>query len=302
MTNINVLGEYDNGNTHVIIYSDGTKVRHIKDDQLNCQFPECVDVNVSYRCDGGCKFCYQNSTKDGQIANLSSDTVIQWLDSITPYTELALNCNDPLMDGFEQFLVQCKKRNIIANITINQKHLLRYFDIIKHWQDNRLIHGVGVSIQNATEKTLSALENIDNVVVHLIVGATSPKTVYNVCNRRLNALFLGYKVLGRGESYQRIYDDLIAYNTKWLYRNIDRLINRFNVVGFDNLAVRQLNVKRFIKDWDSFFMGDDGTHSMYVDLVNHQISVSSTTSKSQRFDFPIDNNIRSMFDIVKTNR
>lgn len=187
-------------------------------------------------------------------------------------------------------------------LTIHQKHLLRYFDIIKRWQTDRLIYGVGVSIQNATEKTLSALENLDNVVVHLIVGATSPKTVYNVCNRRLNALFLGYKVLGRGQAYQRIYDDLIAYNTKWLYRNIDRLINRFNVVGFDNLAVKQLNVKRFVKDWDSFFMGDDGTHSMYVDLVNHQISVSSTTSKTQRFEFPTDNNIQSMFEIVKANR
>lgn len=298
MTNINVLGEYDNGNTHVIIYSDGTKVRHIKDDQLNCQFPECVDVNVSYRCDGGCKFCYQNSTKDGQIANLSSDTVIQWLDSITPYTELALNCNDPLMDGFEQFLVQCKNRNIIANVTINQKHLLRYFDVIKQWQTDRLIHGVGVSIQNATEKTLSALENLDNVVVHLIVGATSPKTVYKLCNHRLNALFLGYKVLGRGQAYQRIYDDLIAYNTKWLYRNIDRLINRFNVVGFDNLAVKQLNVKRFVKDWDSFYLGDDGTHSMYVDLVKQQFAVSST--QKQRFNFTPSTTIQSMFKDVRT--
>ena len=85
----------------------------------------------------------------------------------------------------------------------------------------------------------------------------SPKTVYNAFNRRLNALFLGYKVLGRGESYQRIYDDLIAYNTKWLYRNIDRLINRFNVVGFDNLAVEQLNVKQIVNDWDCLFMGND---------------------------------------------
>lgn len=60
-----------------------------------------------------------------------------------------------------------------------------------------------------------------------------------------------------------------------------------NVISFDNLAIQQLNVKRFFtkEGWDSFYMGDEFTHSMYVDGVEQKYSPSSTVDKSKRVSF-----------------
>ena len=42
-----ILGEYDNGNYHVTIYEDGTKVRYNNQYTLIPQFPESIDCKIS---------------------------------------------------------------------------------------------------------------------------------------------------------------------------------------------------------------------------------------------------------------
>ena len=301
MKDVDVIGEYTNGNTHVTIKNDGTKIRSFDGDIAISDYPETIDVNVSYRCNGRCEFCYQNSTIDGPVADLDSDQVLQWLDSIPAYTELALNCNDPTDPMFERFLINCRSRKLIANITVNQLHFIRHFDIIHRWSqaNEKLVYGVGVSVSGVNDTLLGMLQSIPNLVVHTIVGATSPKVFYKLADHDLAVLVLGYKDLGRGKNYHVIKNDLIDYNTRWLYRNIDRFVGRFKVLSFDNLALKQLNVRRFVPNWNSVFMGKDGSHSMYVDLVNKQFSVSSLTSETERFGVPKDWNIRTMFNVVK---
>lgn len=294
---INVIGKYVNGNTTTTIFEDGTKIRLVNGQSIDCAFLECIDVNTSYRCDRQCKFCYQNSTKDGKVADLNAFD--DMLDSIHQYTELALNCNDPTNSQFEQLLIKCKQRGLIANVTINQYHFIRHFDIIKRWSEQRLIHGVGVSVQTITDTTIDRLHQINNVVVHTIVGATSPATFYALCDHDIKLLVLGYKDIGRGHDYQIIRNEIISYNRQWLYRSIERLIDRFNTMCFDNLACDQLNVKRFVKDWSQFYMGDEGTHSMYIDLVNKTYSISSVLSNQISFNFPRSNNVNEMFKHVK---
>lgn len=73
--------------------------------------------------------------------------------------------------------------------------------------------------------------------------------------------------------------------------------NWFDVVSFDNLAIKQLNPKRLMSDeqWDQFYLGDDGKFSMYIDLVNQEFAKSSVSTER----YPIAADIRDMFNKVK---
>ena len=67
----------------------------------------------------------------------------------------------------------------------------------------------------------------------------------------------------------------------------------FKVLSFDNLAIKQLDVKSLLteEEWNKFYMGDDGTHTMYIDLVKNKYAQSSTSE--ERFD--LLENINEMF-------
>jgi hypothetical protein len=77
------------------------------------------------------------------------------------------------------------------------------------------------------------------------------------------------------------------------------LFHCFNVVSFDNLALKQLEVKRLLseEEWEQFYMGDDGGFTMYIDCVNRQFGRSSTAPLSERY--PIIDDIKDMFDKIR---
>ena len=82
-----------------------------------------------------------------------------------------------------------------------------------------------------------------------------------------------------------------------MYNNIINVIKGFNTVSFDNLALKQLDIKRLLsnKDWNEFYMGNDGNFTMYIDLVNKKFAKNSISEK--RYD--LLDNIEEMFNIVK---
>ena len=83
-----------------------------------------------------------------------------------------------------------------------------------------------------------------------------------------------------------------------LKEELPNLINHFQVVSFDNLALEQLDVKTLLGDkWNNFYMGDDGQFTMYIDAVTGTFGKSSTMPIADRL--PITNNINDMFKIVK---
>ena len=89
----NILGTYVNGNTIVAIYKDGTKERYIKSGEIPApEFPESIDLKITNKCDISCQFCAEGSTPDGADACLDDSL----LDSIPPYTELAIGGGNPL--------------------------------------------------------------------------------------------------------------------------------------------------------------------------------------------------------------
>ena len=295
------LGNYKNGNYTVTIYDDGTKVRETNDDKFIPNFAECIDVNLSYKCNVGCKFCYLNCNPRGKEADLKSENTLKFLDSLKPYTEIALNLNNYEMKGLKYFLTEAKKRNIIANVTVNIKII--DLDYLLDLKKDNLIHGIGVSISdfnNLDKELILRLSKIDDIVFHLVAGIVTASDMIKLSEiADLKVLILGYKNIGKGETLLKNNFNIIN-NINLIKNNINGLKNFFKVMSFDNLAVKQLNLKETFKDiFNDYYMGDDGQFTYYVDLVYNTFSKSSLDKdvvfKMQDFDF----NSTRMFQYIR---
>ena len=117
----------------------------------------------------------------------------------------------------------------------------------------------------------------------------------------LFSLILGYKNLNRGQTYSSSHQDLILKNQTWLFNNIEKLVDKFEVISFDNLALDQLQVKRFLteNEWNEFYMGDDGTSTYYIDSVAHKFSKNSVAPLNERFD--LLDSVDDMFKFIRGN-
>lgn len=291
---------YKNGNSIVTIdLSNGTKERFTNDDEFDLEFPESIDFNIGNKCDGGCPHCYINATPNGIDANLID---IPFINTIRPYTEVAINGNSVDHPQLIPFLIDLRKRNIIANITVNQIHFERKLNLIKELVDKDLIKGIGVSLRKPTPEFIANVQKFPNAVIHTIVGILSPSDLEIMRDKNLKLLILGYKTIGRGVDYKNTNDSLLTARRRYLYDVLETLPSHFNVVSFDNLAIEQLNPRRFLTDeqWNSMYMGDEGTASMYIDLVTGKFGVSSLCSADEMM--PITDDICSMFKVVKSLR
>lgn len=290
-------GVYKNGNSICKInLKDGTKIRETKDDFWDLEFPESLDLNIGNRCDGGCPFCYINASPDGIDAELLD---VPFIDTLHPYTEVAINGNSVDHPQLIPFLKKLRDKKILANITVNQKHFERHEDLLWGLYSDELVKGIGISLVNPTNHFIASVQKFPTAVIHTINGILTKEDVENMSDFGLKILILGYKNLGRGISYNNHYYQKIADNQIWLYDHLAELPKHFEVVSFDNLAIEQLNVRRILSDekWEEVYMGDEGTASMYVDLVTGKFGVSSLCPESEMR--PILPDIKDMFSVVK---
>lgn len=286
-----LLAKYINGNYKVKIYDDGTKIKTTSSDFFDAEFPDSMDIKITNRCDMNCPMCHEQSTLDGIHGDLNAP----FLDTLESGTELAIGGGNPLTHpDLVDFLKRMKSKNVICNITINEEHLLKNIDFVQHLLDQKLIYGLGVSINKQNPVTLDFAERNKNVVFHFIIGLVSPDNLSKLYNRNYKILLLGYKKFGRGVSF---YSSEIDKNIKLIEDNVQDIFNSFFVVSFDNLALAQLSIKDKVPPhvFENAFMGDDGESTMYVDLVKREFGVSSTSTKR----LPLTNDIRNMFDTVK---
>ena len=137
---------YKNGNYIVTILNDGTKIRQTKDDEFIPVFAENCDVKITDKCSQNCPFCYEGCTKNGKHGDLFK---YKFIETLHPYTELALNGNDLDHPDLIRFLEFLKKKKVFANITVNQSQFIKNFELIKQLSSNKLVYGVGVSLQHA---------------------------------------------------------------------------------------------------------------------------------------------------------
>lgn len=289
-----ILARYKNGNLTTTLYSDGTRIRETQDDEFRPAFAENVDVHISDCCNNNCPMCYANCTPDGKFADLFN---WKFLDSVHPGTEMALNLNFPFHADIEQFLHLLKDKGIIANVTINQNHFMEYTDFVRHLVDHELIHGLGISLTTATPEFVETVKQFPNAVIHVINGIFDVYSFNTLADNDLKILILGYKDIGRGVAYHNT-NALVDQNKKWLYDFLGLLLNKFAVVSFDNLALEQLNVKRFLleDEWNEFYGGDDGTFTYFLNLVHNYFAKNSLSD----VHYPInDLTMDQMFEIIR---
>lgn len=292
----NVLGKYKNGNYIVTLLNDGTKIRFSKDDEFHPSFAENCDVKITDKCDGGCEFCYEGCTVNGKHGDIMN---AKFIDTLHPYTELALNGNDLSHPDLIPFLQKLRSKDVIANMTVNQKHLMRHYELIKKLLDEKLIFGIGVSLVDANSEFVQIAKSIPNLVIHVINGIFDETSANVLKNNNLKLLILGYKHLRRGVDFYTKNNKDVTKKQKWLYDNIKTLCMEFNVVSFDNLAIEQLDIKRLMsdEDWEEFYMGDDGTVTFYIDLVENKFAKNSLSQ--ERYD--LLDSIDDMFKIILSN-
>ena len=275
---------YKNGNYTVTLDTvTGTKIRENDLDFFEPDTVESMDIKITNCCDMGCLMCHENSTPDGKHADILGPS---FLDRLHPYTELAIGGGNPLSHpDLYEFLLKCKEKEFIPSMTVNQVHFEKNYDFIKKLVDERLIYGLGVSLNRATDDFVAKVKAIPNAVIHVINGIISIEQLLRLKDQGLKILILGYKVFRRGETLYDQEKNLIDRRKRITYDLLPQIVEEewFKVVSFDNLAIEQLKPQRLMDEaeWNEFYMGDDGigdgftSASMYVDMVERKFAKNS---------------------------
>ena len=295
-----LLGRYKNGNVVTTIYSDGTKERFTYDDEFHPAFAENMDIKICNRCDRGCRHCHEGSTPDGKLGDIMNE---KFIDTLHPYQECALGGGNILEHpDLIPFLYKLKDKRVVPNITLNQKHFEENIELVDDLISQKLIYGLGISLENPTTEFIEKVKRFPNAVIHVINGVVNPVQMEAMYNQNLKLLILGYKYLRRGVSWMEKAHADIAANQWWLYEHLPGLIGKFTVVSFDNLAIEQLAIKERWNEfsdrpWDEFYAGDDGMNTYYIDMVDRKFARSSTADFDKRYDLLDD--VDEMFKLIK---
>lgn len=290
-----VLDVYKNGNARITLFDDGTRVIDLPDDEkLKVDFPLSMDCKITNNCPMGCPMCHEKSVPNGEHGDIMNT---KFIDKLHKGTEMAIGGGAVTSHpDLIPFLKKLKVLGIRPSITVHQKEFENNEELIKELIDEQLIYGLGVSFFNENDETWQKLKKYPNTVVHLINGIHNKNVFDYLSNKDMKILILGYKDFGRGHDFINI-DSTIETKKSWLNEHLKDYIGKFKVVSFDNLAIKQLEVDKILSkdEWDEFYQGDDGTATMYVDLVKKRFAKTSTSE--ERFD--LLDNIEDMFNVIR---
>ena len=282
-----LLSKYRNGNYNVAIFDDGTKIRYNNSNSLIPEFVESMDMKISNYCPFNCPMCHEKSSEDGEYGKILHHPFIKTLHS---GTELALGGGAVTYHpDLIPFLEELKEQGVLPSITINQREWEE--TKIDYLINNQLIYGLGVSFTNVNDEVWDKILSYPNAVVHLIAGYHSRDVFEYFANKGAKILILGYKNWGRREDYFKNYSNQIKVRMRELKEILPTLFTKCKVVSFDNLSIKQLDIRTVIGEekWKEFYMGDDGQYTMYVDMVKQECAKSSTSP--DRFPLSEFNNL-----------
>lgn len=275
---------YQNGNTFVKIFEDGTKIREYSG-KPEIIHPESIDIKITDYCDMGCEYCHESSTKKGEHADIF--TLLDVICVLPAGAELAIGGGNPLSHPYLiPFLATMKSMGLIVNITINQGHLKNYQSLITRLIKEKFVYGIGISITSSNFTHIKPLiELTDNIVYHVIAGVNDVNIIEKLIELhpegKCKILTLGYKKFGFGLKF---YNPEVDENIKRWFMYLPKYIGK-TVLSFDNLAIEQLNIKRLFTDagWDKFYMGDDFCFTMYIDAVKQEYAPTSRSKDRKSF-------------------
>lgn len=296
---------YNNGSYTVIIDSWGNK--EYFGESFNPEFPDSLDLKITDQCHYGCSFCHESSGSLGKHGDLK--TLLQKLKGLPKGVELAIGGGNPLLHpGLTDFLLEIKD-HFYAALTVNWKDIL---DPIKNKKlseliEDGLINSLGVSLadevidfspiasfkENELYKILQNREGKCNIVYHAIIGITPQSTIKSIKENSFynswSVLFLGFKSFGRAKKMSLSEDTLKIWKTEVTDIIFGKRLYSFGCVNmaFDNLALEQLDIRSLIPDslWNQHYMGNEFSHSMYVDAVRGEYGPTSRSDFSERISW-----------------
>lgn len=289
-----LLFTYRNGNYDVFLYSDGTKIKRTKADEFDADFPDTIDLKITDMCDIHCPMCHESSTESGRHGDLSAP----FIDTLHFGTELAIGGGNPLCHPeLVPFLERMKARGIVCNLTVNEEHFLRDTARVESLLNDKLIWGLGISITRCSDEAIAFARAHSTAVFHAVCGMIDENGFSKLYDKGLKLLLLGYKKRGRGAYH---YGAQIENGIAWLKAHIKETAKKFAIVSFDNLAIEQLGLRESLPRelFEERYMGDDGSASMFIDLVSENYSVSSTSDER----YALESDIASMFRTIKCRR
>jgi hypothetical protein len=272
-----MLQKYNNGNSCVFIHDDGSRVIEYED-TLSLDYPLNIDIRVSTQCSFGynpktgkafCDFCHESAKTDGTECNY--DMLRDKLTGLPKGIELAIGANQFTADLYE-FILWCSLQDYIVNLTVNQGHLKRDSEGLRHIIECGFIKGLGVSYRSSLKWDVPQfILDYENTVFHVIAGIDSFNDVESLSKKGVKKiLVLGEKDFGFNHGK---VDLTTRKHKEWLWW-IRNMFNMFDVVSFDNLALEQLRINRFFtdKNWEVF---NQGEHSFYINAVDGYFAPSS---------------------------
>ena len=280
-----VIAQYKNGNADITITEDGT--REIEyEDVLKLEYPLNIDIRVSTRCSFGmnpktgrafCSFCHESATTNG--AECDYEELKGKLSGLPAGIELAIGGNIISAELID-FCEWATNQGYIVNLTVNQGHVATYQLQLDELISNGWIKGLGISYRRSLEKdnVPERFKRYEHTVLHVIAGIDDINDILNYTSYT-KVLVLGEKDFGFNSGNV----DLSNRGHKdWLWW-IHKMFSVFDVVSFDNLALKQLNVKRFFAD-DNWEVFNQNEHSFYIDAVNKVLAPSSRSSDKTNWD------------------
>jgi len=277
--------KYLNGNSIVTLFNDGTRIVETIDDDFVFDYPLNIDIRVNTSCSLGynpktkksiCEYCHESAVTNGTECNY--EMLKEKLSILPGGMELAIGGNK-ITDGLVDFLKWAKEKSFFCNLTVNHLHIKKESDILKYLLENKIIRGLGISYRKGFPLNFdSYFINHPDVVLHVITGVDDINDILSLPFNKV--LVLGFKTFGFGVSY---YNEEVVENIQQWVWGIGKIINHFNVVSFDNLAIEQLEIQRFFKqkDWDVFYQGE---HSFYINAVDGYYSPSSRSPEKQNWN------------------
>jgi len=275
-----IITKYTNGNANITLEDSGTRTIEYED-SLKLDYPLNIDIRVSTKCAFGynpntkkafCNFCHESARTDGLDCDYPS--LAEKLEELPKGIELAIGANELTFKLWE-FLIWCKAKRFICNLTINQGHIARDLRQIKNAIDFNLIKGLGISYRSGLKFNIpEQLLDYPNTVFHVISGIDTIQEISDLAEKGVKKiLILGEKDFGFNQGNV----DLTAQKHKEWFWKVSTLFDKFKVVSFDNLALQQLNIKRFFQneDWNTF---NQGEYSFYINAVEQYFAPSSRSA------------------------
>ena len=301
---------YKNGNYIVALDTvHGTKIRYNDLDFFKADRPENMDICITRYCEYGCPYCHENATINGKHGDIMNS---KFIDTLPEWTEAAVGGGRVTSHpDLVPFLRKLKERHIIANITVQQTEFMSHLSFLRELVNQKLIYGLGISLINPYEEGfIEAVKTFPNAVIHVINGVVTLAQLSALGCKDLKILILGYKEVRRGVAYKADVDHLVGLRKNRLYASLPFIAehNWFKTISFDNLALEQLEPKRFLSDefYATHNLGDDGlmgeqtSASYYVDLVEN---VFARNSCDVNHRYPLENHTATeCYQLLRDNK